>query len=287
MKRAILWALPCLFLTIKMVNAQPNHHHHNMLGIKVQSQEQNNWVNALNINLQLMVHDTITFTDSACISNPGFGYSFTTFNLKDSTYLPGDTVSTTITLNFDTTYVPESYLKISLKQAYSHFGDSTKSKTQFVIYFTPWRTIEVWNSNDFASLNRVWTESTDTSTKVFIYKDSVPASDIPDTFVVQYDWQDHFYDVFIDGLPYSIPMMAIHPDSLTQADTNKANKKPTLFRFNGVFEGNIRGIFDIDNSATLSERGLAGLTVELWNVGGVIPIATTTTDLNGDFTEDF
>lgn len=293
MKNIVLLCLLCLVFSIKLKGQSapivtPTCHS-DPFRLKFSSFETLNWNGPVSVDIELIVLDTIKLKDSLYWSNPGFNITCNGFNLHDSTYNPGDTIIKTIDIDFDTSSVPLSYRRINLTQAYEQHGAGLRSSAELYMYFTPWRTIEIWNASDFGALNRSWTNSNAASAKAYVAKATLPTSNIPASFEVSQDWEDDFYDVFVDDVGFSVPMMAIHPDSLTQQDSTSANKKPSVFYYNGQVEGNLTAIFSEDGQPNIEwvEHPLAGLDVELWNVGGLIPMGRGVTDMDGNFDFDY
>jgi hypothetical protein len=83
------------------------------------------------------------------------------------------------------------------------------------VYFTPYNTVEIWRLADFHNMDRVWLAegSNIDTTRKYISKNSIPASNIPHNYIMKETWEDDFKLVRVEGLAYSIPMLAIHPDS--------------------------------------------------------------------------
>lgn len=180
----------------------------------------------------------------------------------------GDQVTYTFTLLYDHTNLPYYYKEIITK-----YSSSTQSITaRIYIYLTPYNTIEIWDQVDFVNLNRSWFSEPGSSsdvyqTRIFIDKDSIPVSDVPDFSALrgstQLDTIDENIDfnmVFIDGLGYAIPMME---DTTIQDD--EALQKGGKKTFRGKIE-NLR-IYTwhiADFTGAWHKIGLKNATVEIW-----------------------
>ena len=92
--------------------------------------------------------------------------------------------------------------------------------TQFIVYFTPYNSVEVWNERDFGTVKRNWKAPTDTPQRTFIHEDSIPVSTLPDTFHADTPWKENIRDTTMQGLAYSVPMYPIHPDSVPDFQWN-------------------------------------------------------------------
>lgn len=252
----------------------------------IASFETASWQGPLLIDIEMIVGDSIRLDDSLLHDSLGFGWTCNGFNLHDSTYTAGDTLTQTISIDFDTTALPYSYVEVVLDQKFTHHGSDETATGRCYIYFTPWRSIEVWSQGDFGGLNRVWTHTHASGSRAYQAQTTVPSSDIPANFEVVEEWQENFYDLFVEDLAYSVPMLAIHPDSLTAADSLSAYKKTASFRFNGQVRGQLSADFFQDGTNDQRfqvQRGLAGIQVELWNKGGFFPIAKGVTNAEGKY----
>lgn len=288
MKKILGAALLCVAMQVCYAQSPaPSCAHAAGINIEFSSFTANNWANALVFDLEFIMADTVELDDSCLVvTHPGFGFTINLSDTFDTLYNNCDTLTKPITIDFDSTALPYSYTKVTVTLAYRMHGHQALASTDIYLYFTPWRSIEVWNRSDFKALQRVWESSSSTATKPYISKTNLPSSDIPSGFEILEDWQENQYEASVPGLAYGISMLAIHPDSLTQDDSTASNKKVGLYRFNGNATGNIVAFFREDNAAIPNswiDRPLCGLRVELWNTGGHIPIATGVSDINGDF----
>lgn len=173
------------------------------------------------------------------------------------------------------------------------------------IYFTPYNTIEIWDSYDYSMLKRVWLiPSMEIPQRVYVDKKDIPVSDIPVDYNPVEEWQDDARLVFIDGLAYAIPMLPTNPDSLsplelpdtTTLSISKAEGKSNeakLFsncggcswgrnRFHADITGNVRSLI---NGKTTDPIPLSGLKVQLYETDGLFERVhgVATTNDNGGF----
>lgn len=288
MKKYSILTCLCMWagILLAQVPATPYSNSSQPLIFTVASFEAPDWQQPLQIEVEMLVGDSLVLKDSLYHDSIAPGFSCQGFDLNDSAYGAGDTIRQTISIAFDTTSLPTSYVELWLSQDFEHEGHREDAVGRIYLYFTPWRSIEVWNQGDFGALNRVWMQEQGAGTFPYVAQSQVPGSNIPTGFVVQEDWQENFYDVFVEGLGYSIPMMAIHPDSLTAADSLSAYKRINPYLFNGRVTGEISSDFFQDGTLDHDfqvQRGLAGIRVELWNWGGLVPIASGVTDMDGAF----
>lgn len=254
--------------------------------IEFTSYEAPNWGSPLSFDLRFLFGDTIEIDDTALVvTSPGYGLNITLSDTFDTLYQDCDTLTKPITIGFDTTSLPYSYVKVNIALYYTQHGHRHLTSSDIYLYFTPWRTVEVWNYTDFAALPRLWEGMTQTATRPYINPANVPGTNIPTNYEITEDWQERQPATWMDGLAYGIPQRALHPDSITNNDSTAANKKVTIFRYNGVATGNVSAFFreDFARRGNWLERPLCGLRVELWNRGGLFPMAVGTTDMDGNF----
>ncbi|MBP6639754.1 MAG: T9SS type A sorting domain-containing protein [Bacteroidia bacterium] len=166
------------------------------------------------------------------------------------------------------------------------------------IYFTPYNTVEIWSFADFINLPRTWYFPNSSSpTRVYIYEDSIPVSNIPSEYEPTEDWQENFQSIHMEGLAYAIPMLATHPDTLV-LDTTDVNAPDSLSRWDNCgpgfrrYLGTITGqvlspfLFVYKEGDTLLP--LEGLKVQIWEDDGPIfsnMLGDSVTDANGYFTK--
>jgi len=187
--------------------------------------------------------------------------------------------------------------------------DTITTKALGKVYFTPYRTTEIWSIEDYGLLNRVWhTHQSEIDTqRIFIHKAQIPKSDIPKDYQVKELWEEDRRLVFVKGLAYSIPLLAIHPDTLAamydREEINEYNPEdepeaeieiPSTIngrkrRVGGkVFDGTVSGRLVLN---TLNDLGdpvripLSGIRVKLMeeDIRFNEEFGQTYTDANGNF----
>ena len=127
----------------------------------------------------------------------------------------------TLIVSYPKTNLPFFPKEISCAIKVESVSDSAVAQTIFVegrIYFTPYKTVEIWSAADFHNSKRVWlTEnSAINKTRIYIPKNSIPKTNIPKNYSMQALWEDDYTLKRVEGLAYSIPMLAIHPDSIAK-----------------------------------------------------------------------
>ena len=288
MKKVLGAALLCAAMQVGYAQFPPQScAHKDGISIQFTSYEAPNWDYSLVFDLYCFISDTIELDDSCLVvTNPATGLTISLSDTFDTLYTGCDTLIKPITIDFDTTALPYSYTKVNIAISYKIHGHEHLSSTDIYLYFTPWRTVEVWNRSDFAQLKRVWEHnSSNTTAKPYINVGQLPATNIPTGYEILEDWQETQYEETLEGLAFGVPMLAIHPDSLTKDDSTASNKKAPIYRYNGNATGSITGLFRLENAAPgqWRERPLCGLRVELWNRGGIFPMAVGATDMDGNY----
>ncbi len=170
------------------------------------------------------------------------------------------------------------------------------SHTNVRIYFTPYNSVEIWDISDFMKLPRVWAiKQGTTPVRTFIPRTAIPVSTRPSASAITQEWQTHFQDTKVDGLPYLIEMAAVHPDTIRAfkirdsleciAGRGGLNKK-TLFGtdFKGQVKGKIKTKYINDNGKTV-DLFLSGIKIIAKDEDLTYDdeLGTTHTDENGYF----
>lgn len=272
--------------------------HEPQIKIEVDSEEFLSVTGEFTFTLIYSAQDTFPVDDSLDFILPE-GWSVKTIgSLSNSTVMPSANVTRSITFEYDEgdlSFYPQKFSVI--------YGPSdinpTHLKAAAYVYFTPYETIELWSYYDFVHLNRNWyiPESPEPS-RVYVDPITIPASNIPSNFAPTEDWEEDFQFVDVPGLAYSIPMLAIHPDTLALDTGNIViwdtsarydGCGGTLRRYLGVISGTVVSPFDQDNSTALINRPLQGLRVEIFErdylFGAPVNfrIGFGTTDASGNF----
>jgi len=228
-----------------------------------------------------------------------------------STFSPGDSVKKTYFLSYDTADLPFYPQEIKIQEqvipldsaGVDSFGIEMVTAGGH-IYFTPYRSAEVWNNRDFHELPRIWKEQKPRQPapqRVYIPDNAIPESDIRDTFVIDTLWKDNLQWVEKDGLAYYVEMMPVHPDTMAKypngpgdgsdsadQDANNTNGVTTnsgLPKFSGTVSGQLIAATtnDLDDAVNLD---LSGIFVKLKEDDDLFneQFGTATTDENGNFT---
>jgi hypothetical protein len=147
---------------------------------------------------QVPVADPIPSESPQFFSFPGSG------NTVSGVYNLGDSLTDSLSIEFNKINIP-FYFQVLELQIWDSTDEHILSKNRFMVYFTPYHTIEIWNSYDFESLPRIWMSHTnDSSERIFIHKDSIPVSDLSIEDLENDSIPLSF--MTIDGLGYRIPI---------------------------------------------------------------------------------
>ncbi|HZG01803.1 MAG TPA: hypothetical protein VEY71_12425, partial [Chitinophagales bacterium] len=238
-----------------------------------------------------LFYDTIAYSDSLALDLPFDDWQVVSVgNLSGSTFLPGDSAFRTIIIAHPVDSIPFYAQTIKFNSYGLIEGIASRPRvatTTANVYFTPYNTVEIWNSVEFANLQRYWfSDPGQYKTRVYVHPDSIPVTNIPDWFVPSERWQEDFQVAFVEGLGYAIPMLATHPDSLMDyIDSSRADGcGATYRRFQGTVSGNVFTIFQIPTGGAIT--ALAGLKVEIWEHDDAflsIKLAEGELDAQGNF----
>jgi hypothetical protein len=273
-----------------------------LLNASVISKEELNQNGSFSLSLRINATDTITidsitYSGSAYfavsmggVSGNNFAASpaFSTINL-----LPTQQSTATVSATYNASQLPYYPKDIEFKVwAHNAHNSIDVAIAEVKVYFTPYNTTEIWDIADFVQLPRVWsTPLTPEPIRVSIAKSSIPVSTRPDLSTLTAAWQTDFQEKFVAGLPYSVLMEAIHPDTILArhiadslaSDTGVLNKGVFGRTFTGTITGRLSASIINDDGvpATLYP---AGVEVKLWEEDAIRQeFGITQTDANGYF----
>lgn len=168
--------------------------------------------------------------------------------------------------------------------------ESEKVRALFMVYFTPYNTIEIIGEPALEGQHRIWyAKSATEPERVYVDPNSIPVSDIPNDFNPEYEWQSNYRSVHVPGLAYSIPMMAIDPDEIPDSLKNQAERGDGCFlskKFVGNIRGRILAEFFNENIGGYNNIPLRGVEIEIIEVNNNwinVTLGETSTDSDGYF----
>jgi|GEM_PF-2454541 hypothetical protein len=187
----------------------------------------------LDVNLRLLVKDTVTkdlsfdvslsgyLTDSASFFSP---YAAASSTGPAGNYLPGDTVFLTINTSYSTINLP--VYPMDFKVRVSAYGGLfyvilSQKQENCKLFFTPWNSTEVSSVYEFYGAKRVWLSEDATATRVFVPKSSIPSTDIIDSIA---DTTDYIVQLrYFDDVPFAVPYNT--PDTFNYDTSNFSELK--------------------------------------------------------------
>jgi hypothetical protein len=136
----------------------------------------------------------------------------------------GDSTTISITINYNKKKIPHHHQDVRLLLKSLKPGNFPAEAWAF-IYYTQYKTIEIWNHDYFGKVKRSWNaaQSEESPTeRVFINRKKIPASDLSDA-----DFNDpnvpKSYKT-IPGLDYAIPMHYFEEDGRAENSPAKDNR---------------------------------------------------------------
>jgi len=268
--------------------------------LKIKSREHHN------INGSFFFFVKITFTDSVkfkqnlqLVLPASWSYS-TNKNISKKNYTKNDTLNIKITVNYPINQIPFYATNFQIISSYySAINDSILEKSiKGKIYFTPYNTVEIWNSTDFYDLPRKWleldTNSTTQPQRISINKNKIPRSDLinkPENWLE--DNKDLFYgecrEIEVNGLGYKVLMTPIPIDSLSfyeQIGDGSDSSDVSGLKLGKVFSGSVTARFTANIINDLGQEKvipLVGIKVKLLerDFWGFQDFGESTTDENG------
>jgi hypothetical protein len=204
----------CFFLLISS-RVFPCKDASNIGALQVKSQELNYINGQPGFQLELTIQEDLFIISEPVYTLPANWSAFSYTKIKGIRCVKGQYFGIYVVIKHPTQNLPllpqELNIQLSLASAKDTSIKQTVS-TKIYFHFTNYNTIEIWNPYDYSNLYRVW--NTNEIPRTFIAKSSIPKSDIPANYEVKEDWQDDFTLKRVEGLPYAIPMLAKHPDSI-------------------------------------------------------------------------
>jgi hypothetical protein len=240
---------------------------------------------SFDVNFYIIAKDT-TYFDSVGIELPSMlslsainhASGASAFTFEDNYYLPGDTLFLNITVAYNVQNLPYYPKQIAFYGKTHNVNEINGSfKITGVVYFTLYNTVEVWNINDFHRQPRLWMmEKYPEPERVYISKDSLPISNmIPDSLISE-EWQRKYRLKKVNGLPYYIKMMPLHPDTVAAMklrDSIESGSRIlgkggfTLWkkRFHGHVSGTIKAGYtnDVNSPQILNLKGIKVVAYDL------------------------
>ena len=197
--RPLLWACCCLLWAApQFLIAQPfppdtnGAHDPLVVAVGFNSFEDTDWDESTSLTLGLKCVEKTHFKGHFIVNdNPWFPLLGNDSLLLDTVLNPGDSLPLTWNFTYDTTDLPFYAKEVGWRFAPdTSVPDSTRPqafKQRLMVFFTPYRTLELWNLKDYHNLHRVWLHGAESSAMpwAYLHPDSIPDSDIPDDTVTR------------------------------------------------------------------------------------------------------
>lgn len=202
--------------------------------------EDTDWDETTSIPLSIQCNATARFKGYIKITdNSWFGISGSDSIAVDTTLSPGDSIALHYNFTYDTTNLPfyakEIVIEFVPDTAVIDSLEPERMKMKVMQFFTPYRTLEIWNEVDFNSLQRIWFHGEENASVQWSYmhRDSIPVSDIPSDTVIPDSSVFEYMPKYKSGLAYIVPMMptAEFLQSLTTAAHKADGCGPTRRRY--------------------------------------------------------
>jgi len=262
-----------------------------------------------NINSSFFFFIKITFTDSVKFNQnlqivlpANWSYS-TNKNISNKNYSKNDTLNIKVTVNYPLSQLPFYATGFQVKTSYYSKvpGEISERAIKGKVYFTPYNSVEIWNSTDFCNLPRKWLEpDTNTTTqpqRITIKKNKIPISDLlnktenwlEDNKALLYG---ECREIEVKGLAYNVLMTPIPIDSLSyyeQIGDGLDSVDVFGLKLGKVFSGSVTARFTaniINDLGQEKEIHLSGIRVKLLekDFWGFQVFGESITDENGYFT---
>jgi hypothetical protein len=204
----------------------------------------------------------------------------------------GQTIKKEISIFYGRNKIPFYYQKIKLLLVDAVTKRTVTTENAY-LYFTPYNTVEIWNSDDFESQKRVWnTPDANPPQRMFIQKNKIPVSNLTNAELADENVPKSY--ISPEGLAYSIPIKEVIETDAEDSSSVSANGKGTLLRasnfrtWSGTIKGNIRALVGGINLP------ITGIEVVIMDkaplqfpcLGIDDKLVTTYADNNGNFSVD-
>ena len=248
-------------------------------------------------NAKIYFGDTITI-DSLTFSLP-IGFILSNSTNINGVHYPFDSLTFDVSIqNNNFSNLPFYPCEFTCKVNYTSHSIPTYTELVFMVYYTPYNTIEIWDLETFYSLPRRWLNSKDNpnALRIPVAQSAIPQTNIVDFSVYEpnstnwNDWRfDNFREVEIDGLAYTVLMLPIPNDSIAYYDAIEDDSIKIEGNRSRTFTGTVTGRITAETEDGTGIIGLAGLRVELREQDGIWPkwyqnFGTTYTNNDGYYT---
>ncbi|MCB0737084.1 MAG: hypothetical protein KDC92_06195, partial [Bacteroidetes bacterium] len=267
----------------------------------VNSSESDTLSDTVTVDICFVVHDTSLLLDTVHWKLPD---SFSIINSSlggDTTLNPDDTFCFSLQLLKQHSGFPVLPQKMSMRFFNADTTDTSSFLLPVYVFFTPWNTIEIWHEDDFYNCGRQWKWPyhfpNGLPLRQFVHRDSVPNPTFNENDSLWLNWQSEYQVETVAGLPFSIKMAALHPDTIDSFSVYYGDNTywsdpydSTSFIVFPVFEGSVTGTLvtqylnDVGQTVLMP---LSGVQVQLRDHDGLFSERLgdkVLTDENGEFT---
>ena len=242
------------------------------LFIRAISYEKDSIDGFLQIEFELVAFDSILVDSAYALDLPEDWTLLNPAEMNVIAMAADDTVRKTLLFQYATSALPFYPIQMTFVVLTSPETEDFVT-TISCIYFTPYNTVEIWSFADFINLPRTWYFPNSSSpTRVYIYEDSIPVSNIPSEYEPTED------TLVLDTTDVNAP------DSLSRWD----NCGPGFRRYLGTITGQVLSPFLFVYKEGDTLLPLEGLKVQIWEDDGPIfsnMLGDSVTDANGYFTK--
>ena len=177
------------------------------LFIRAISYEKDSIDGFLQIEFELVAFDSILVDSAYALDLPEDWTLLNPAEMNVIAMAADDTVRKTLLFQYPTSALPFYPIQMTFVVLTSPETEDFVT-TISCIYFTPYNTVEIWSFADFINLPRTWYFPNSSSpTRVYIYEDSIPVSNIPSEYEPTEDWQENFQSIHMEGQT-SMPLTA-------------------------------------------------------------------------------
>lgn len=191
-------------------------------------------------------------------------------------YKAKDHLKMTLALSYDPDEIPyhPQVMQVGLRNLET---GKMEYGNEIYVYFTPWNTVEIWNSEDFRRLPRAWEASNTSAKRRKVNRNNLPVSDLSAEEWLDQDVPKRY--ISVPGLAYTIPF---------KAEPHSSN------RGTNTYTGIVNGALTATVTQPLIYAGetdiaLSGILVELYSIDplGDEMIGDAFTENDGSFSIAF
>ncbi len=267
--------------------------------------------NSFEVDVWLNYADSIKLLGAPWLDSNAW-FTLSSFTQPDTTlWYDTDSINFSFELLTDTNNLSFYAQKLTFNQkVITDHGSENIIQWNAWIYFTPWRTVEIWNESEYYGSGRSWKIANPDSsepTRVYFSKSFLPTStySAPDSIINE--WETEYLTEDVSDAPFFIRHAPIHPDTMEYycdlfgdsawqyyqyGHPSSFHSSKSMKTLGKTFDGSVTGrlmVRTVNDLNDVIDMPLRGIYVKLKEKDGLLwqDFGETHTDDNGNFTINF